>query len=204
VWQSAVPDNTTRRTGEAATEERLKALEIENRRLQERLQDLRDEVARNESLLRKTQERELELLRASSLAQLLERLIHGLKSSYQLDGVTLVLPDPQHEIRHLVAGDGFLIEELREVQFVDALASVAPRLPDLERPWLGPYFNEDHELLLQGVVRAASRSFLCGATNSLTACWCSIASIPCVSIAIWPPTSWRTWASWRPSVLRTP
>lgn len=141
-------------------DERIRALEVENRRLQERLQDLREEVTRNENLLHKTQERELELLRATSLAQLLERIINGLKTSYQLDAVTLVLHDPQHEIRHLVAGDGFLMEELHEVQFVDALKNVAPRLPDLERPWLGPYFGEDHELLLQGVARAGSLALI--------------------------------------------
>jgi two-component system cell cycle response regulator len=160
VWQSVVPDKTTRQTGTAVTEERVKALEIENRRLQERLQDLKEEAARNQSLLSKTQERELELLRANSLAELLERLIHGLKSSYQLDAVTLVLHDPEHEIRHLVAGDGFLVEEIREVQFVDAVTSVAPRLPELERPWLGPYFSEDHELLLQGAARVGSLAII--------------------------------------------
>jgi uncharacterized protein YigA (DUF484 family) len=61
-----------------ATAERVRALEAENRLLHERLQDLTEEVSRNESLLRKTQERELELLRADSLAKLLELLIHGL------------------------------------------------------------------------------------------------------------------------------
>ena len=71
-----MPDKPSRRP--AATEEQVRALESDNRRLQERLQDLKEEVSRNEALLRKTQERELELLRASSLAQLLERLIHGL------------------------------------------------------------------------------------------------------------------------------
>ena len=160
MWQSVVPEKTTLPDKAArspvVSDERVRVLETENRRLQERLQDLREEVARNETLLHKTQERELELLRASSLAQLLERMINGLKSSYQLDAVTVVLNDPQHEVRHLVAGDGFLVEELHEVQFVDALKNVAPRLPDLERPWLGPYFNEDHELLLQGVARSGS------------------------------------------------
>src|SRR6267378_4094150 len=95
-----------------ATADRVSALEAENRDLQARLQELTEEVGRNDALLRKTQERELELLRAGSLAQLFERMIHGLKGSYQLDAVTLVLHDPQHEIRHLLAGDGFLLDEL--------------------------------------------------------------------------------------------
>ena len=149
-----MPDRTSRRP--APTEERVRALQVENRALQDRLQDLTEEVSRNEALLRKTQERELELLRAGSLAQLLERLIHGLRVSYQLDAVTLVLNDPQHEIRHLMAGDGFLVDELREVQFVDALKDVAPRLPELDRPWLGPFYKEDHDLLIQGAVRSGS------------------------------------------------
>jgi two-component system, cell cycle response regulator len=149
-----VPDQPPRRI--APTEERLRALEIENRQLQGRLQDLTVEVSRNEALLHKTQERELELLRANSLMQLMDRLIHGLKGSYQLDAVTLVLNDPQHEIRHLMAGDGFLVEELREVQFVDALKEVAPRLPPLDRPWLGPYYKDDHQHLVQGAIRAGS------------------------------------------------
>src|SRR6185437_7785015 len=99
---------------------RLNGLEEENDRLRARLRELTEEVGRNESLFRKTQERELELLRAGTLAQLLERLIDGLRQSYQLDVVTLVLHDPQHEVRHLLSGDGCLLEELKGVHFVDA------------------------------------------------------------------------------------
>jgi diguanylate cyclase (GGDEF)-like protein len=128
------------------------ALERENSRLQARLAALTEEVGRNDSLLRKTQERELELLRASSLTQLFERLIVGLRTSYQLDEVALILHDPQHEIRHLLSGDGVTAGEPPGVCFVDALVSVAPQLASLERPWLGPYRKADHELLVPGVV----------------------------------------------------
>jgi two-component system, cell cycle response regulator len=137
-----------RRPSEPRTPDRVSELTAEVRSLQARLNELTDEVSRNDALLRKTQERELELLRAGSLAQLLERLIHGLRTSYQLDAVTLILHDPNHEIRHLLAGDGFLLEELSEVQFVDVLATIAPRLGNLERPWLGPFRMVDHELLV--------------------------------------------------------
>ena len=80
-------------------------LAAENARLQARLVDLKEEAARNDSLLRKTQERELELLRAGTLPQLFDRLIHSLRTSYQLDRVTLTLNDPQYELRHLLWGD---------------------------------------------------------------------------------------------------
>ena len=136
--------------------ERLARLERENAELHSRLVALTDEAARNEAQLRKTQERELDLLRAGSLAQLLERLINGLRSSYQLDAVSLLLHDPQHEIRHLLAGDGFALDGLAEVRFVDALITMAPQLAALERPWLGPYRTVDHELLVPAASRLGS------------------------------------------------
>src|SRR5580692_147422 len=110
-------------------------LEAERRVLQARLAALTEQVSRNDTLLRKTQERELELLRAGSLSQLFERLITGLRGSYQLDGVGLILHDPQHEIRHLLSGDGLALEALPGVCFVDALTTQAPQLANLERPW---------------------------------------------------------------------
>ena len=132
--------------------DRLKTLEDDNERLRGRLKELTEEVSRNDALFHKTQERELELLRAGSLTQLLERLIHGLRESYQLDAVTLHLNDPQHEIRHLmISGDGFFIEELEGVYFVDALSAAAPQVANLEKPWLGPFRLADHELLLPGI-----------------------------------------------------
>jgi len=126
-------------------EDRLDILEAEKRLLQARLSELTDQVSRNDSLLRKTQERELDLLRASSLPRLLERISYGLKASYQLDGVHLVLQDPQHEIRHLLS-----TEEQQDVRFVDAVTTLAPQLGSLDRPWLGPYNAADHEQLVYG------------------------------------------------------
>jgi len=138
----------------------IETLESENRALRARLAALTDEVSRNETLLRKSQERELELLRASSLAHLFERLLIGLKGSYQLDGVMLVLNDPQHEIRHLISGDDLAHGPQAGVMFVDALMTVAPQLGALERPWLGPYQRADHELLLPGRDHPASLALI--------------------------------------------
>jgi two-component system, cell cycle response regulator len=139
----------------AAAPDRISRLETEVETLRARLAQLTEQGSRNDDLFRKTQDRELELLRAGSLAQLLERLIYGLKASYQLDAVTLALHDPQHDVRHLLAGDGFLLDKLSEVQFVDVLVTLAPQLGNLERPWLGPFRKSDHELLLPGVQRGS-------------------------------------------------
>ncbi|HSY04930.1 MAG TPA: DUF484 family protein [Steroidobacteraceae bacterium] len=131
-------------------------LEQENSLLKARLAALTVEVGRNDSLLRKTQERELELLRAGSLNQLFDLLIKGLRTSYQLDEVALILNDPHHEIRHLLSGDDTLPNEPPGVCFVEALVTVAPQLMNLERPWLGPYRKADHELLVPGLAPTGS------------------------------------------------
>ena len=136
------------------------SLAHEHQVLQGRLSALTEAVARNEALLRKTQERELELLRATSLPQLFERLIVGCATSYQLDGVSLMLEDPQHEIRHLLSGDGLIAEQLQGVRFVDTLVTIAPQLPHLERPWLGPFRKADHELLVPGGTRPGSLALI--------------------------------------------
>jgi len=121
-------------------------LEAENQRLQTRLAELKEEAARNESLLRKTQERELELLRATTLPQLLERLVHGLRASYQLDLVTLTLEDSQYELRHLLWGENTSLDEMPEVQLVDSLSAVAANIAQLEKPWLGQYRRAEHKV----------------------------------------------------------
>jgi two-component system cell cycle response regulator len=140
---------------------KLLRLEEQNRLLQARLAAVSVEVTRNDSLLRKTQERELELLRAGSLNQLFERLIDGLRTVYQLGEVALLLHDPQHEIRHLLSGgEANAVKEPPGVCFVDALTTIAPQLADLERPWLGPFHKPDHELLVPGLAPCGSLAII--------------------------------------------
>ncbi len=121
--------------------------DAEIRRLRERLAVLTDQAARNEGILRRSQERELELLKAGSLPQLLDRLVQGLADSYGLNAVTLVLCDPHHEVRHLLISSGDQPEEFFGVLFVDSVVGMAPQYAALRRPWLGPYMGSDHQLI---------------------------------------------------------
>jgi two-component system cell cycle response regulator len=127
------------------------ALEAENRIVKARLRALTSEVVRNQSILQKSQERELELLRAASLGDLLKILFHDLKASYQLEAVVLALCDPAHEIRHLLWGDPIVEQHRGEVLFVDRLAQLAPMAEGLGQPWLGRYREKLHAGLFPGV-----------------------------------------------------
>ena len=113
--------------------------------LRARLRALTEEVARNELLLRKTQAREIELLRAHSLGELFERIVTGLRDAYGLDFVSLTLFDPQYELRHLSGNETLSSAVVGNVRFVEAASAIAPRLAQFDRPWLGPYNPTDHD-----------------------------------------------------------
>ena len=132
----------------------------ENEALKKRLQELTAEAANNETILKRTQARELTLLRADSLTQLLRAMVDGLRESYSLDAVSVVLLDPQHEVRHLLMAGGDRPDEFKQIFFVDSLISLAPQLAALHRPWLGPYAGADHHLLFPGTLNLKSVALL--------------------------------------------
>ena len=132
----------------------------ENEALKRRLQELTAEAANNETILKRTQARELSLLRADSLAQLLRAMVDGLRESYSLDAVSVVLLDPQHEIRHLLVAGGDRPQEFKQIFFVDSLIGLAPQLAVLHKPWLGPFVGADHHLLFPGIVNLKSVALL--------------------------------------------
>ena len=128
-----------------------KDLQSEIRELRGRIAALVEEASANEKLLRRSQERELELLKAENMAQLFDAICKGLKTSYGLESVTVLLLDPQHEIRHLLIADQVSVEDFPHVLFTDSLAGMAPQFNSFHRPWLGPYMGCDHQLLFPGV-----------------------------------------------------
>lgn len=135
-------------------------LEAENQRLREQMSALTAEAGNNEAILRRSQRRELEILQAETLASLLLGLTRGLGDSFGLNDVSLVLCDPQHEIRHLLTGSGTPPEEFEDVVFVDGMSGLTPLFASLRRPWLGPYSAADHQLILPGAGRLQSVALL--------------------------------------------
>ena len=79
------------------------------------------------------------------------------EESYSLDAVSVVLLDPQHEIRHLLVAGGDRPEEFKQIFFVDSLISLAPQLAALHKPWLGPFVGADHHLLVPGQPQSQKR-----------------------------------------------
>lgn len=135
-------------------------LESEIRELRGRIATLVEEASNNERLLKRSQERELDLLKAENLAQLFDAICQGLKASYTLESVTLLLVDPQHEIRHLLIADHVNIDDFPHVLFADSIVGMAPQFNSFHRPWLGPYMGCDHQLLFPGAANIKSVALL--------------------------------------------
>ncbi|MBT8135722.1 MAG: hypothetical protein KJO54_01780, partial [Gammaproteobacteria bacterium] len=105
--------------------------------LRRQLAEQRAEATANELILKRAQSRELSVLEATSLLSLFEFLTVGLGDSYGIPACTVVLCDPEHEVRHLLSALNnssvppgvFLVDQLRDV----------PGLYEgLNKPWLGP------------------------------------------------------------------
>lgn len=122
------------------------------------LEDLKAEVARNDAKMHRTQQRELRLLHADDLESLLHELIGGLQRSYGLEMVTVVLCDPDHDVRHLLLAAGTPAESFDGLIMVESLTGLAPQYIALRHPWLGAFAACDHQLIFpqsQGLASVA-------------------------------------------------
>jgi len=120
------------------------------------LDELTAEVARNEDKMRRSQQRELRLLEADDLESLFREMIDGLKSSYGLQHVSVVLCDPDHDIRHLMMAAGTPTELFPDLLIRESLTGVAPQYVSLHAPWLGRFAACDHQMLFSSTDGIAS------------------------------------------------
>lgn len=124
--------------------------EAENRRLREQLDEWEREARNNEEIFRRFRDREQALLDASDLPDLLEILTRGMRESFQVCCVSLVLLDGNHKLRHLLASSGRQATSFGDVLFVDDLEAFHPIYSRLRKPWLGPYQGGGHSSLFHG------------------------------------------------------
>jgi diguanylate cyclase (GGDEF)-like protein len=120
------------------------------------LEELTAEVARNDAKMRRSQQRELRLLEAEDLESLFRELIDGLRTSYGLQNVSVVLCDPDHDIRHLMLAAGTPAETFSNLLIRESLTGIAPQYVSLHTPWLGKFAGCDHQLLFADAQGLAS------------------------------------------------
>jgi two-component system cell cycle response regulator len=131
-------------------------LESKVRNLERRLSDLTREAAKNEAILKGSQAREMKLLEAESLGELLRLLTYGLERSYRLEAVSLSICDPYHEVRHLLWGDGISPDSIFGLRFVDGIKDLVSKAETFTEPRLGPYNRQKHQRLFPQTTRLGS------------------------------------------------
>lgn len=124
--------------------------------VQRELADLREEVARNDHKMQRTHARELRLLQSDNLATLLHALTDGLQASYRLEYVSVVICDPDHDIRHLLLANGTPTDGFARLVIDESLTGLAPQYIALHKPWLGSFAACDHQLICPGAVGVRS------------------------------------------------
>ncbi|HSM32092.1 MAG TPA: DUF484 family protein [Woeseiaceae bacterium] len=121
-------------------------LELKLAEAERRLDAVTEQVRRNEEKLKLSQQREVQLLQAPDLDALLHEMTEGLRQSFDLRSVSVVLRDPGHDIRHLLLATD--AERNPDLIFVDTLVGLAPQYIALRRPWLGAFAACDHGLVV--------------------------------------------------------
>jgi len=129
------------------TEQAAEDLATQLKAAERELDELKAEVARNDAKMHQTQQRELRLLHAEDLETLLRELLGGLQESYGLEQVTVVLCDPDHDVRHLLLAAGTPAESFDGLLMVESLTGLVPQYVALRQPWLGPFAACDHQLI---------------------------------------------------------
>jgi len=127
-----------------------RALEEELKATRRELARLTEQAERNSRILAQSQARELSLLRAGDLQALFQVMLVGLRDSYGLDAVTVILCDPDHEMRHLLLAGSSPPAVTRGLFFVDDLERVSRAYRGLDAPRLGPYRPADHRSVFPG------------------------------------------------------
>ena len=75
---------------------------ISNYELRKKLKALMSQAQKNEAKLQKLQQQEILLIGANSLPELIDIVLQQYRDAYELDYVSLLLIDKDHEIRHVV------------------------------------------------------------------------------------------------------
>ena len=137
-----LPRNITLETPQPRTN-----LHAQNDSLRQKLDQIMSEARRNEQKLRRFERLELQLVGLNSLFDLVKTLIYPDKTDFQWDSVSLVLIDPEHELRRMLEDEGACLDEHPSLIFVSSLGQLDSGYPHSFFPSVGRYRPTRHKSL---------------------------------------------------------
>lgn len=114
-----------------------------------RFESLLNEARNNEETLRRFQAFELALMATDSAPELFEKLTRGYHQSFSWDQVTLLLFDPDYDIRRVLDISEFEHTNYPELIFVDSIAELKSIFNESHQPILGIFSDKYKSLFLE-------------------------------------------------------
>lgn len=122
----------------------LHKLVAENNQLREQLTQLLAQAHQNQQILQRHQALDLQLISADTFQSLIHTIFHTFPDATGLDLVTLVLFDPDYEIRRILVDLNINFNELPQLIFMQEYSELGDLHEKLSRSVLGPYAEELH------------------------------------------------------------
>lgn len=122
-------------------------LVAENRLLRTQLAQLLRQAQENQQLLQRYQSFDLQFIAAPGFQELIDTVLHRFAEAVELDAVTLVLLDPDYEIRRILVDLHLPYSELPNLLFLQNETELEELASRLSRPLLGLYSKQLHGML---------------------------------------------------------
>ncbi len=116
----------------------------ENRLLRRRLEDYLAQAYKNETKLRRFQSHELRLIGLNSFFELMQEILYPDPSIFNWDVVTLLLFDPEYELRRILEEEGVEVRDHAGLMFAADSDDLDTLFPSSLFPTLGPYKAKQH------------------------------------------------------------
>lgn len=119
----------------------------EEQQLREKLQIFMDQARENEQKMRRFHEQELALISSRTLPDLIQSILYNYRRSFSLDAVTLMLYDPEYEIRRILEEEGVRLGDHPSLLFVTQREKLDHLFADALEPTLKSFDKDKHQFL---------------------------------------------------------
>ena len=129
-------------------------LRNENQKLSRQLKAFVTKVRQNEEKLKRFQTLEIGLISCTSLYELLQTVIYEYRSTSKLDRATLLLYDPEYELRRILEEDQINIDDHLDLLFTEDRSVIEDQFMLSPRAIIGPYQVHRHEKMFHPKIKA--------------------------------------------------
>jgi len=119
----------------------------EHQKLKQQLDTVISQARENEQKMQRFQAQELRLIGTRSLAALIQNVLYNYRTAFSLDAVSLVLYDPQYEIRRILEEEGTRLAELCNLIFLTERQPLNDLFAGTVTPQLGAFNAQAHSPL---------------------------------------------------------